>query len=175
MARYFRRRPRRSYRRRAVVPKRFSVETTVITAGMPGLNKTVYTQLIPMATVQGVRKASKFNLDFVVRSDVDVVFAWAVVYVPNFPLVQNQMYQPALNAPDTAGTSLYEPNQHVIMQGIFSTRNANQFKRFSPLARNLQSEDCIVLLVRLLESYTAEVTDADPVRFACTFQYAITF
>lgn len=136
---------------------------------------TFWSGLISPSAVQGVRKASKFTLDFMVRSDVDVNFAWAVVYLPNFPLVQNQNYIPALNAPMQGGTSLYEPNQHVIMQGVFSTRYANQFRRFSPLSRNLQSEDTIILLVRLLEFFGQEPTEANQVAYGCTFQYAITF
>lgn len=181
MARYYRRRGRRSYRRRSVVTRRYSPECQTLAGYFTAENfdSTQYFPVVPPSATQGVRKVANISVDFAMEMGQSLTFGWALVYWPNAArLIQGATgtYLPALAKP-TTGTalSLYEPNQHVLMEGIFNTTNQKTFRRFTRLSRNLQSEDSLIFLVRgyAIESDGTEWTGA--VNFAMTFSYAITF
>lgn len=175
MARYYRRRSRRTFRRRALKASRYSVETSVC-AGVinpQGDLTTQYRPFVPQTNIQGVRKVKNITLDFVLQTDAQLTFGWALVYWPQFD-EEHMLYTPALAEP-VAGSvlSLYEPNQNVIMQGIFNTTNSKQFRRFTALSRNLNSEDTLMLLIR---PYTINPNwGGQEIHYAFTVKYAITF
>lgn len=180
MARYYRRRGRRTYRRRSYVPRRYSPECQTIAGFWDADNflTTQYFAVVPPAGMQGVRKVANISVDFALETGANLTFGWALVYWPNAERLfagDPGNYVPALADPQfNVALSLYEPNQHVLMQGIFNTTDMKSFRRFTRLSRNLQSEDSLIFLIR---GYAAEVapTDEQHVNFAMTFSYAITF
>lgn len=110
--------------------------------------------IITVNSEQGMRKAKNFTLNIgannlVLNNEVSnehVPIAFALVYVP-------QGTVPSVIAFGTESqgvistTSLYEPNQNVILSGlIMPGDNARTF--YSRLARNLNSGDSIGLCVR---------------------------
>ena len=179
MARYYRRRGRRTYRRRGLKTQRYSVETSVC-AGAFDLRQeqqgTQWKAFVPVSNVQGLRKVKNITLDFVMETAVHMTFGWALVYWPQFDK-SHMLYEPTLAAPDSSMIlSLYEPNQNVIMQGIFNTTDSKQFRRFSSLARNLNSEDTLMLLIRPYNWDESTVPEgSNQIRYAFTVKYAITF
>lgn len=180
MARYYRRRGRRSYRRRSYVARRYSPECQTI-AGFWDAETFLITQyypVVPPAATQGVRKVTNISVDFALETGANLTFGWALVYWPNADRLFSGNpggYVPALASPQFGtALSLYEPNQHVLLQGIFNTTDMKTFRRFTRLARNLQSEDSLIFLIR---GYAAEQapTGEQHINFAMTFSYAITF
>ena len=101
---------------------------------------TSYFPIVPPSGTQGVRKVANVTVDFALETGANLTFGWALVYWPNAERLFSSdpgTYLPALASP-TIGTavSLYEPNQHVLMQGIFNTTNQKTFRRFTRLSRN---------------------------------------
>lgn len=133
---------------------------------------TLYWYMVPRTDIQGIRKVKNFSLEFCMRSDEQLTFGWALVYWPGYwtQTGGQPLYPPVLATPEAAPSSLYEPNQHVIMQGIFNTTDAKQFRRFSGLARNLNSEDTVVLMIRVYAHNQDTGSSA-----AVTCRYAIAY
>ena len=173
---------RRRYRssRRNYIPrpmKKYSVENQLITQAFahpgtgwasPGgsgsptpyivVNPAQYSDGSVVKSLQGVRKAKNFSLSFL--SDEELPVLWALVYLPEGYDAKNV---------NTSGSnvSIYEPNQHVIMSGVYI--KGQQSKWFTKLGRNLNSGDAIVLMVSMFYG------TAKTINWACQSTYSISF
>lgn len=183
MVRYYRRRRRGFIRRRA--SKRYSVETTVAATSttldpseqLDGPNDRVI--VVPVTDLQGMRKVKNFTVEGCPATVAEgTLIAWALVYVPN---VRRAGPIDTLAPFPDAPTSLYEPNQHVIMQGVWNSMDPAPVKRFSRLSRNLNSEDAICLIVRQYSVDGLDGTDEIPEHYSVpqkmiwTVKYAIAY
>jgi hypothetical protein len=91
-----------------------------------------------------MRKAKNFDI-MMSSQGVDNTgspIVWALIYVPEGINPQNIQINAADANPEVF-SSLFEPNQHVIASGVISP--GQDVRLFSPLARNLNSGDCVVL------------------------------
>lgn len=122
--------------------------------------------LIAPISSQGMRKVKNFTLSFVSNSEMPLF--WALVYVPegNLPSILSI-------GTSQASTSLYEPNQNVIMSGLIHARSAQQTFR-TRLARNLNSGDSIVLVWRQILPEVENYPTDSYTNFV-TLNYAITY
>lgn len=122
--------------------------------------------LVKDADVAGMRKVKNVSIRLSGRSDNAAGMALvALIYVPEgFP---NDSLQ--LNAPVNAATSMFEPNQNVIAAGTFSYENTTPVFIGNRLARNLNSNDKLILLIKPLTPL------ATTVGIALTANYAICF
>lgn len=135
-----RRRSRSVYSRRPVKSVKYSNETTALnlTQTVPADQpKSLEAVVISPLNSQGTRKVKNFTLSLATNFEFGVYFA--LVYVPqgteapDFVVVRNEI------------KSLYEPNQNVIMSGIFN--HSSPIRIRSRLARNLNSGDSVSLLL----------------------------
>ena len=137
------RRTRRYYRRtRPLKTVKYSNETyDTITEINLQPSSQANISLISAVDAQGTRKAKNFTLRFAYAGPHPLVFA--LVYLPQSQQVSN-ITMGNVQTP----TSLYEPNQNVIISG-FVTPAGNQVQTFrTRLARNLNSGDSIVLALK---------------------------
>lgn len=113
--------------------------------------------------IQGVRKVKNCTVNVACINTTDstqpLALMWALVFVP---------------AGTSAGAVLrsgnfYEPNQFVMAQGTYLT-TAGPLRVFSPLARNLNSGDSVVLCMRILNSETLGFTVQGTISYAVTLQ-----
>lgn len=123
----------------------------------------------PASSVGGTRKCKNFTLS-IVSSSVSPMF-FALVYNP-------EGTDPSMiNAGTTAGdipyilsaASLYEPNQNVIMSGLLGGPNSTVERFRSRLARNLNSGDRIVLLLRTIEAAQNNVQISVALNYAIAY------
>lgn len=141
--------------------RRYSVNTSsemttytiTYTSNPPQLQ--FYRKIIKVTDVSGTRKAKNFTVSLCLNNckktinnatsnaDKDTSILWTLVYLPEHFDLNNFSF-----GNDTAGASILEPNQHVIMSGIISAQDG--VKRYtSSLSRNLNSGDTIVLYWRI--------------------------
>lgn len=159
------RRRLRSYRRgRPLKTVKYSNETFNATVDFSlQSNQQAVTPLITSIDAQGTRKAKNFTLRFVFAGDIPLMFA--LVYLPQGQQAGTMTFgtveQPA---------SLYEPNQNVILAGYIPP-SSNQAPTFrTRLARNLNSGDSIILIIRAVGS--TAITDA---HLGIMLNYAISY
>lgn len=152
-----RRRYGRRYRRTYKVQK-YSNETStgVLQYEIP-VNITPPTEactVIDNINAQGMRKVKNFSFQCYNESAYPV--AWALVYIP-------EGTRPSALGHPTDGTSvsLYEPNQNVILSGVIQDTDGIVTKR-TRLARNLNSGDCVVLVVSSIYSQPTPPTPPEP-------------
>lgn len=164
------RRYRRRYSRyRPLKTIKYSNETSVFTLQPRQDDTTVTTPTTVIASIsaQGIRKVKNFTLTFS-QPNLAQKFQWALVYVPE----GTQPQALAQSSRDTVA-SMYEPNQNVIMSGIIYYEQAQQTYR-SRLARNLNSGDKIVLVIRPLTFVPQAAANSTNTIYAC-LNYAISF
>lgn len=143
---------------------KYSIETTFVhqqlsAGGTAGDSAAIVA--VKSIDFQGMRKVK--HLEFTLTGESDHYVLWALIYAPQ-TTVANPTYelQTGVN-----GGSLYEPNQYVIMSGV-TNFNAGALRYKSPLARNLNSGDKILLLVK---NQTQQATTIQgTVRYAVTLQ-----
>lgn len=169
--------PRRYRRRRYALSRpvktaKYSNETF---AALASVNTTLatpldyYCLLSESTPVLGTRKAKNFTLTLVTNSPVP--FFFALVYVPEgtSPGLLN-----AGTSIDTSGVlisaSMYEPNQNVIMSGSFGGPNSTIERYKTRLARNLNSGDSIMLVLKNLDQ-----GEDDNAQVAIQLNYAISY
>lgn len=103
------------------------------------------------SNVSGMRKVKNFTIEInptLVNANnelVQIPFLWAIVYVP-----EGQNPSPNFGN-NSGGGSLYEPNQNVIMSGTGVTSQSS-YRKYTRLARNLNSGDRIYILFRLFDT-----------------------
>lgn len=154
---------RRVYSARPVKQVKYSCEhyafSDTINTGETARNDA--TTMVTALATGGMRKAKNFTLDLFATSDDMQAINFALVYVPQGSTATT------LNPIGADATSIYEPNQNVIMSGIISTDG--QKNRFTTkLARNLNSGDSIGLIVCAPANKAA-------VDYSAALTYSITF
>ena len=121
---------------------KYSVEHTAIVASTsPGT--TTSTLIVPQTSVRGMRKVKHLTVSLGGQNSVVGPMYWAIVYVP-------EGYTPqAFGVPTVENPSvdLYQSNQFVMACGVMDF-DAGPQRISSPLSRNLNSGDSIVLLLR---------------------------
>ena len=135
---------------------KYSVEQQAGQLSIPG-NQQAWVQVVPDTTVGGMRKVKHLTVSLATNgTGGSTVGYWALVYVP-------QGTSP--NTLTLTGSSMYEPNQFVLNCGTFDT-DAGPVRFHSPVSRNLNSGDKIVLII-------ANPYGSDSVYYYVT-RYAIT-
>ena len=153
--------PRRRYIRYKRPRKSYSVQQKAY-GFAAAASTTSQVEVVPPTTVEGKRKVKNITVTATVGDGTDTPIYWAIVYVP-------QGSTPgALNVAMTAGgpTSLYEPNQFVMNCGI-SDPSAGPIRFWSPLSRNLNEGDKIVLLIRHVSTEAVGIRTL--IRYAITY------
>ena len=150
--------PRRYYKRTRTSRKKYSVQQKAFKFDAAA-SSTTSVEIVPATTVEGMRKVKHVTVNCSTTHAVPLY--WALVYVPQGTVPG------VLNVATTADqTSLYEPNQFVMNCGI-ADPDAGPIRIWSPLARNLNDGDRILLLITHTNSATVGV-------FALC-RYAITY
>ena len=166
---------RRRYSRAVASRAKYSIETTTSNQALSAMTTDGTTSygvaaVVAPTTIQGMRKVKHMQVSMCLQHAADAAAAaggapilWALVYVP--------AGQATVPAPATSG-SIYEPNQFVITSGI-ADAEAGPIRINTPLARNLNSGDSIVLTYRLLNGPAVLLADGDASVLTMT-RYAIT-
>ena len=150
--------PRRYYKRTRTSRKKYSIQQKAFFFNAAP-SSTTSVEIVPATTVEGMRKVKHVTVSC--STSHATPFYWALVYVP-------QGTTPgALNIAATGDeTSLYEPNQFVMNCGI-ADPDAGPIRIWSPLARNLNDGDRILLL--------CTHTNSAAVSIYALSRYAITY
>ena len=123
-----------------------------------GAGATVGAVVVPPTTLEGMRKVKHITVNVTGASptlDEGAVLWWAIVYLPQGT---------TLGTINIDGSSMYEPNQFVMNCGIADS-TAGPI-RFTPVSRNLNDGDSIVLAIR---SQVAQTLNG-VIRYAITLQ-----
>lgn len=150
--------PRRYYKRTRTSRKKYSIQQKSFSFAA-GASSTTSVEIVPATTVEGMRKVKHVTVSLSTAAATPIY--WALVYVP-------QGTTPgALNVATTGDeTSFYEPNQFVMNCGLADPQ-AGPIRIWSPLARNLNDGDRILLL--------CTHTDPVPLTIFALSRYAITY
>lgn len=167
---YRRRASSRRYNRRVKTVK-YSNETSSVSGDwtIEGGDQNLALNMVPAIAQQGVRKCKNFELSMVGSpwsDESSVPVFWALVYVP-----QGTNPSSINIGAESTTASLYEPNQNVIMTGIWPSNLTTMYKVKTRLARNLNSGDSIALVLRT----ASELADDTTKSFAISLNYAISF
>nr|QIR82149.1 hypothetical protein [unidentified] len=152
----------RAYKRPRATKKKYSVQQKAF--GFDAAKDTTsLVEVVPATTTEGTRKVKNITVSATCGPpEAEAPLYWAIVYVP-------QGTTPGglnIAAAATDSTSLYEPNQYVMNCGI-ADPSAGPIRFYTPLARNLNDGDRILLLIRHVG------TQAMPVR--TLIRYAIAY
>ena len=140
------------YRRRSRFAKRYSFETTAIGGTLnPNYDQT-YFLVVPPAASYGKRKVKNFNISLIADSTLPSPLYCALIYLPAGTNPGNMNVSSATSASEV--NSLYEPNQNVITNFVLVPSNGLPFTKTVRLARNLDSDDRIILLLKTAEPLT---------------------
>jgi len=138
---------------------KYSVEQTLINATVSSSETTVVDVVAP-TTVEGMRKVKHLTVSCVSGGANTYGLLWALFYLPA------GMTPPGFNA---ITGPLIEPNQFVLNAGMID-HDAGPIRISSPVSRNLNSGDRIVLLVRAIANATFSIPLTGLVRYAITLQ-----
>lgn len=116
--------------------------------------------IVDPSTVGGTRKVKRFVLNMAVPTTYDSLFWYALVYVPE----GTQPSQPSLSGEG------YSPSQYVIAQGMLT--NQMPVRLNTPMSRNLNQSDRIMLIIWIKDENMAADTEAKVAGF---IQYAICY
>lgn len=134
--------PRRYYRRYRRTKRKYSIQQKAFGFLAP-INQTTQVEVVPATATEGTRKVKNITVTATVPIPFEAPIYWALVYVPEGTTPGGLSIATTASDP----TSLYEPNQFVMNCGIADS-NAGPIRFWSPLARNLNDGDRIILLVR---------------------------
>ena len=167
-----RRRTRRTY---SILRSKYSNETYAAQYSFTLNNEssalTYATIFTTITQVMGTRKAKNFTLNSVV-SGTQIPLYFALVFVPQGTDPSNLNFGNTVESGVLLSSSLYEPNQNVIMSGIIGGPMSQVERHKTRLARNLNSGDRILLVFRPLGYNTEE---AQNVQVAFTLNYVISY
>ncbi len=139
MVRYYRRRYR-PYSKKS----NWAVETKSVTiATNTSLSGAVATKIVPEEAGEGIRTVKNISISM----SIEEAFRWAIVYVPGGTEVGTLNQEPITGTTGSTIVNLYEPNQYVMAAGTYDP-GAGPNRIFCPLARKLNSDDRIFLLMR---------------------------
>ena len=154
----------------------FNINSTIAaesTASFPIYSGVLGKTLVSAAQIQGTRKVKNMTLS-ISTSQIPVPVLCTVVYVPQGTDPGSITINGSGN---TNPSSLYEPNQNVIMQfvlnPVYDNGEGSCVQRFKTrLARNLDSGDTIKLVMAPATSMSQQL---DNFKVTGTFNYAISF
>ena len=165
--------PRRSVRHRYAI--RRSIKTTKYSnetfASMPppadfDSDTTYMLPLVPKIEQGGVRKAKNFTLR--IATDAPIPIFFALVYVPEGNSPSEIKFGTTISQHTLTSMSFYEPNQNVIIAGICGGGQQSPMAFKTRLARNLNSNDSVVLVFR-------PCLDIEQKSIAAMLNYAISY
>ena len=138
---------------------KYSIEQQAGTLDIPA-NSQAWATVVPDSSIQGMRKVKHLNVSLAAEEtgEGDAFSYWCLVYVPQGTPVNT------MNIIGTAG--MYEPNQFVMNCGV-ADFSAGPVRIHSPVSRNLNSGDKIVLIM-------TNPASAATKRFHYVVKYAIT-
>ena len=158
MPRYYKKRYARSGAR-----DKYSVEQSAGFLEVPAGGQAYNTVVAPVS-LQGMRKVKHLTVSVASAEDSQhantALAYWALVYVPQGTAVSTLT--------TAGGSAIYEPNQFVMNCGVVDF-SAGPVRFTSPVSRNLNSGDFIVLIMSNI-SATTGVTYHYVVRYAITLQ-----
>lgn len=135
-----------------------------------------FATMISAIDQQGVRKCKNFEISLTgapfengQTTFENVPIFWALVYVPQ-GTTPSHINLGTAQAP----ASLYEPNQNVIMSGVWPGNLKAPYVKKTRLARNLNSGDSIALALAV-PSFRPENDGTYEKTIAVTLNYAISF
>ena len=138
---------------------KYSVEQTFIN-GTVSAATTTAVGVVPPTDLQGMRKVKHLTVTVLPATSSTTGIVWALFYLPA-----------GMNAPGfstTTSSPIVEPNQYVMNCGVYSS-GAGPMRVHSPVSRNLNSGDQIILLMRAVgQGETATFNGL--VRYAITLQ-----
>ena len=142
----------------SIEQKSFQMDANITTA-INSLYQNTFT-IVEASTMQGMRKVKHIMCNLTTTAltpDTDSAnpLYWAIVYVPQGTNIG------ALNL----NNSLYEPNQYVMNCGVVDP-SAGPIRFSSPISRNLNSGDSIVLVIG--KSYNLAAVYSGVVKYAIT-------
>lgn len=152
------------YRRNYGARDKYSIEQTAGSLTINANTQDGYIVVVPPADLQGMRKVKHISIQMADRlagTQNVTNLTWAIVYAP-------AGMTPNILMPNGA-QSLYEPNQYVMSCGVFDF-SAGPLRISSPLARNLNSGDQIVLVVKQNPVSESNRTYDFVVKYAVTLQ-----
>ncbi len=139
MVRYYRRRYR-PYSKK----DRWAVETkSVSIATASSATSAIAVKVIPESNVEGLRTVKNITVSLT----IPISFRWVIVYVPGGTDVGTLNQEDLPSATSSTIVDIYEPNQYVMAAGAYDP-GAGPNRIFCPLARKLNSDDRIFLLIR---------------------------
>lgn len=139
--------------------------------------------MIPDTTVLATRKVKNFTLRIGLpelhllttptptNTNANFCVLWALVFVPQNTEPQALQFSDP-TAADPVSISIYEPNQNVIMSGMFTDFQTYTYK--TRLARNLNSGDTVALVTNFF-NYGATGTPQMSYSIAAVLNYAISY
>ena len=142
---------------------KYSVEQQAGALEIPAASQ-AYATVVPSTAIQGMRKVkhltvSVASMEVAQQPNTSLAY-WALVYVPQGTVPST------MNITGTAG--MYEPNQYVMNAGVVDF-SAGPVRFNSPVSRNLNSGDSVVLIMANISSSTG-ITYHYTVRYAITLQ-----
>ena len=155
---YYRRPYKRTYYGKRL---KYSIQQKAFSVGVAASPGTTLQPLVPATTLEGMRKVKHLTVNLTPASDGSGPLYWAIVYVPQGTTAG------VLNIDSTAVSDMYEPNQFVMNCGIVDP-TAGPIRFSSPISRNLNNGDSIVLLLR--QTTTATMGVDGTIRYAITLQ-----
>ena len=119
--------------------------------------------IVPATTLEGMRKVKHLTINLTSSGTTPAPqFWWVLAYVP-----QGTTPGGISIGTSTAGTAMYEPNQFVMNCGIIDP-DAGPIRISSPLGRNLNDGDGIVLLIK--PNSTDNISIQGTCRYAISLQ-----
>ena len=155
---------RRAYKRRSYGSRdKYSVHQKAFSFSAAASPTTTAQLIVPATTLEGMRKVKHItiNLTPIIDQDGGQIW-WALVYVP-----QGTTAGSITLASTAAVNDMYEPNQFVMNCGVVDP-TAGPIRFGSPISRNLNNGDAIVLLVRHTLAGTMDIRGT--CRYAITLQ-----
>ena len=150
---------RRYYRRSYSGRDKYSVEQAAGELVIPENSQDANVVVVPPADLQGMRKVKHITISLTgpygASNNAGIVY-WALVFVP-------AGYNP--NTLTIDGQAMYEPNQFVMNCGVNDT-DAGPIRIHSPVSRNLNSGDKVLLIVKAPSNAVYKYV----VRYAVTLQ-----
>lgn len=162
-----RRRIRKYSLARPVKLQKYSNETFAFGQSLSYTQTDAWVLVSKSTDVLGTRKAKNFTLTFITGNNYPFLFALVFVPEGTQPSPLNVGSQVTSNY--LISTSMYNPNQNVILQGIISGYTGGPIRYKTRLARNLSSGDQIVLVMKPLIEYEGEVDVIGTVNYAISY------
>ena len=155
---------RRAYKRSRGSRDKYSVHQKAFSFTAAASPTTTAQLIVPSTATEGMRKVKHItvNLTPLGPEGESTAIWWALVYVP-----QGTTAGSITLASTAALTDMYEPNQFVMNCGI-ADPDAGPIRFSSPISRNLNNGDVIVLLVR--HSLGSSIEIRGTCRYAITLQ-----